>query len=449
MLHIAKIVGPVSFGLWNLAQAWMLYLFRFGELGLEVVGIRAVVRDKLHLASIVWSVVVLRLLILLLLIVCIVTLALLDLFPPGSTKLIVILSLALLPLALLLEWVFESYQIVGSISVVRVLRGFLFLVLIYFFVSRDDQMVDAAYYYVISVAIANLAISWIAIKRFNLLPLRPQRDIASQLFREGLPVGIATVLANYSFFAGTMMIGYMIGGNDLGYYTAAHRLIVFFWAYGIATAHRVLLPQFSRLFHESPQSLNEFISKVTKATSLLSLPVCIIAIAGGDQTIELLYGTRYGSSAPILKIFAGVFFISIVRSIFEIGLLAANKQKQFLKGMVGVAVMATLLTYVGVRLRGIEGAAWASLVVEAGYAFYLFRVSHFVGARQILSVVGKPILLAIVTVLVLLLSGLTSLFVIIPVGTALYFLLLIIAGQLSSKEIQLGLNLVGLKSASR
>lgn len=449
MLHLARVVSPESFGLWNLAHAWILYLFRIGELGLEVVGIRAIVQGKSPLGRIVWTVVALRLLILLVLIFLVAVFWWLDWFPTGSSTLIMILSLTLLPLALLLEWVYESHQTVASVSAVRVFRGALFLVLVYSFVSYDDQINSAAFCYVGSILLATMAIGWLAVRRFRLLPVQTDRALGLQLFKEGLPVGIATVLANYSFFVGTLFIGYLIGGKELGYFTAAHRLIVFFWAYGIATAHRVLLPHFSRLFYESSESLGEFVFKVARVMTFFSLPLCVIAITGGDQLILLLYGSRYSESAVILKIFSGVFVISIIRSVFEIGLLASHRQKQFLQGMVGVALATTALTFTLIQFHGIEGAAWASLMIEIVYALYLFRMTDFASLLRIMAAVGTPMVLAAITAVVLLLSGVTSLLLVVPLGTGLYFLLLVAARQMTIKDIQLGLNMLGMKLPAR
>jgi O-antigen/teichoic acid export membrane protein len=330
MVHLARSLGPATFGLWNIAQALMLYLLRANEMGLEVAGIRVIARNPERLPSLLSAVVGLRIGLAVILFAAMLLVVLAGLLPSGSESLVMILSLTVFPTAVILEWVFEGQQSVVVVSGARILKGILFGASVLILIKESSQANLAAYCYVGSVALPTVLVALAVVRRHGRLAWLFRWSEGKQLFREALPIGIATILSQYSLFAGTVILGYLSPSEQVGYYSVGQRLIVFVWAYGIVTSNRVVLPQLSVLFRNSQDEFRSFVKKFLRLLTIVSLPLAIAAIGGGERIIAFLFGGQYRPSVGVFKILSVALVIGMVRSILEMGLIASNRQGQFM-----------------------------------------------------------------------------------------------------------------------
>jgi O-antigen/teichoic acid export membrane protein len=434
-VHLARSLGPGTFGLWNVALALMLYLLRANELGLEVVGVRAIARNPERLRSLVSVVVGLRIGLAVILFAAMLLVALAGLLPSGSQSLVMILSLSVFPTAMILEWVFEGQQSVVVVSGARILKGVLFGASVLILIKESSQANLAAYCYVGSLALPTVLVAAAVVRRHGRLAWLFQWTEGKQLLREALPIGIATILSQYSLFAGTVILGYLSSSEQVGYYSVGQRLIVFVWAYVIVTSNRVVLPQLSILFRSSQDEFRSFVTKFLRLLAIVSLPFTIAAIGAGERIITMLFGAQYRPSIGVFKILSFALVIGMVRSILEIGLIASNRQGLFLKGMTMLAVLYTVLTYVFFKEWGITGVAWAAVVAEGVYCLYLTLVFSYVSPVEVLTTLWKPAASAAVVISALFASGLQSLLVVLPVGISIYIGILVFTRGLTRKDM--------------
>jgi O-antigen/teichoic acid export membrane protein len=437
MVHLARSLGPATFGLWNVAQALMLYLLRANEMGLEVAGIRAVARNPERLPSLVSTVVGLRIGLAVILFGAMLLAVLAGLLPSGSQYLVMIFSLTVFPTAVILEWVFEGQQSVVVVSGARILKGVLFGVSVLVLIRESSQANLAAYCYVASVAVPTVLVALAVVRRHGRLGWVFRWNEGKRLFQEALPIGIATILSQYSLFVGTVILGYISPNEQVGYYSVGQRLIVFVWAYGIVSSNRVVLPQLSILFRNSQDEFRAFVKKFLRLLGIVSLPLTIAAVGGGERIITVLFGAQYEPSIDVFKILSIALAIGMVRSILEIGLIASNRQRLFLRGMTMLAVLYTLLTYVFFEQWGIIGVAWAAVVAESAYCLYLTLVFSYVSPLEVLTTLWKPAAAAAIVISALLVSGFQSLLVVLPAGIGIYTGILVLARGLTRSDITL------------
>jgi O-antigen/teichoic acid export membrane protein len=435
MVHLARSLGPAMFGLWNVAQALMLYVLRANEMGLEVVGVRAVARNPERIPSLISVVVSLRIGLAFILFAAMVLVALAGLLPSGSESLVLILSLSVFPTAVILEWVFEGQQSVVVVSGARILKGMLFGASVLILIKEPSQANLAAYCYVGSVAVASGLVALAAVQRHGQIAWLFRWTEGKQFLREALPVGIATILSQYCLFAGTVILGYLSPSEQVGYYSVGQRLIVFAWAYGIVTSNRVVLPQLSILFRTSQDEFRTFVTKFLRVLAIVSLPFTIAAIGAGERIITLLFGAQYQPSIAVFKILSFALVIGMVRSILEIGLIASNRQGLFMKGMAMLAVLYTILTCVFFQEWGITGVAWAAVAAEGVYCLYLTLVFSYVSPLEVLTTLWKPMVSAAVVISALFASGLQSLLVVLPAGISIYIGILVFTRGLTRRDL--------------
>lgn len=437
LIHLARTWNPATFGLWNQGQAWMLYALRAGELGLEVIGIRTIARGVGGgVRRVVGNVLALRAGLAAGLLGIVLTAGWLGLFPEGTAGIISLLALTLLPTAFILEWVFEAHQSVAVVGAGRILKGVLFAVGVLAFVHGTGDLPLAAGLYVGSIAFAILVVGAFAVRRFSLYPLPAGRKGARELLTEAVPVGLATMLSQYNLFVGTVLGGYLLADDQVGQFSAAQRLVVFVWAYGIVTSNRVILPRLSRLHESSPADFAAFAARYFRLLVLVAVPLCVFGISGGPAAIELIYGAKYAESAVVLQILSVALAVGVACSVLEIALIASGRQKLFLKGMTGLAVVYTATTIAGMSLDGIRGAALAAVVSELAYLTFLLAAVPHVPALSLLRQLWRPVVAGLGSLGVLVAGGFRGIPGTLLLGGATYALLVFAVGGPTRDDVR-------------
>ena len=374
IIYLARILGPAGFGHWNFAQALMLYLFRINEIGLEVTGIREVSRFPSDTSLWISNITIIRLALAIFLFIIISLFSWGGFFPVQSSKLVILFSLAVFPTAITLEWVFEAHQNLRIVGLSRIIKGLVFFLLILFLVNDVHDIELSIIAYVVSLCIPVLIIAWILLKRYKWSSSKEFISSAKIIIWNTLPIGVATILLQYCLFLATIILGYQRSDLELGYYTAAHRLVVFVWAYVMVSANRVLLPTLSRYHSESHDAFSMLVAKYFRLSTIVIIPIGLIAVALADVVLPLLYTAMYNQSIYIFKILICAMVIALVRSIFEIALIASDRQRSFLVNMIFLAVTYSIITPFMIFQYGIVGAAISAVIAEiSGFVFMIVK----------------------------------------------------------------------------
>lgn len=392
LLYVARSLGPAAFGVWNLAQVIALYLLRAGDPGLEVESIRAIASDHAVTRQRLTTVITTRVWISAGLYLAILVATVAGFVPGDARAATLVFSLSLFPTAILAEWVFEAHQNVSVVSAARVLKGVLFLALAPLAVTftHPDLMTAAAY--VLSLAVPAVIFTGIAFRRFGRGDIRLALAEGPSLIARSWPFGVMSLLTQYCLFLGTVLCGYLVDRKELGFYTVAHRPVIFIWMYVVVSAHRVLLPSLAEMRRTSQQRAEGFIGQILRVSTLLIVPVGYAAGLLAPILLVLLFGPAYAGGTDVFRVLLVALVIAISRMILEVDLIARHEQHTYLHGVIGMAVVYSILTPIGIHVAGIMGCAWAAVAAEASFFVYLL-VTADVGIRKALPVhLIKPVI---------------------------------------------------------
>ncbi len=443
LVHLARVLGPAGFGNWNFAQTWLLYLFRAGELGIEVLAIREISKTPELTSEWMKKSYLLRVLIASILFLLTLGLVFFNLLPQRSTALVIVFSLGVLVWSFTLEWVLEGRQDVVWVSIVRVMKGVLFALPVYFLVHSPNDIVVSAWIYVGSLAVSVFIIALIVIKRYGWSKKRLKSPELRSVLYAAFPMGIATLLSQYSLFFGTIVVGYLLKDSDLGYFTAGHRIVVFIWAYVIVSSNRVVLPTLARYFHASMSDFQSFLRKFFRLIVMVAVPIGLTGTLLSPFLLPVLYSSVYESSVIVFQILIWGLVAAMVRSIFEVAMIASDNQNLYLRVTAVQAVVYTLTTVILTIAAGIVGAAVACLVSEVVVLLYVVvTYPHAQISRQDF---WKPLAALIVSVLVVLMlpSGMLMRSI---VSLAAYAMAFVAIKGLSSDDIGLLKRILGVGS---
>ncbi|MCX6142882.1 MAG: oligosaccharide flippase family protein [Ignavibacteriales bacterium] len=442
---LGRALGPEGFGWWSFSYAIMLYLFRLDEFGLEVMGVRAIARGQTPAVIHISTVLTTRLFLAIILFSCASLASATGIIPAPARLLVIILSLAVFPLALSLEWAYEAIQRFEFVSLTRVMKAVLFVGLVLAVVHSRTISTSSAIFYVLSLAVPAVYLLFDSLRRFGRIRFQFSWRASIALLKESLPVGVATFLSQFCLFFATLYLGYMATATDIGLFSAAHRLIVFVWAYGIAASNRVLLPTLSRLHGDSPKDFDLLVIRATRLFLVLALPIGVLGALTSQSIIVLVYGASYSMASPVFTVLLWVLVIAISRSAAEISYWASDRQRLYVTRILLLVVAHSVAVPIGYALDGIRGVAIGMLCAESLYTGWLVLGSGIVWNRSIVITVGRALAAALITFVGLLLASMSMIPTVI-IGLAAYGGLLFATGEISAADREMVRGLFRLRS---
>ena len=185
---------------------------------------------------------------------------------------------------------------------------------------------------------------------------RPSRQKLRELwqFSRGL-VGFNT-LGYWSRNFDTLLLGGAVSSGELGQYNRAFNLMMVPVQQMSLVVARVLFPSLSRM-RDDPPRVGRAWMRGLEATAALSMPVTITFAATAPALVAVLYGPRWGPTAPILELLA----LSAVPQILAASSGGVYRSLGLTDLLFKVGVISTVLSVIAIAI----GVHWGALGVAA------------------------------------------------------------------------------------
>ncbi len=439
IVYLARVLGPGDFGKINFALAVIIYFTLITDLGLPILGTREVARERDKIKHYLNNILTLRL--------CLAGLGfglllLMTFFlnkPLEIKYLIILYGLGLIPFALLLDWAFQGVERMEYIGLGRILTGVIYVALVLGFVKSSEQLLLVPCFWVASNLLGAGLLIAIFVKSFGKPRLRFDLIFWRTLLRQALPMGFALIMGYIFFYIDTVMLGFMKSNEEVGYYNAAYKIILFFIAVGLAYFNAIY-PVISNYYRTSLDSLKRVLQPTAKLVVTIGLPLAVGGTILAKPIMHLLYGTAYDNGIIALQILLWWVVGSHINSIYAHGLLGCDKQNRFALVMTIIVVANLILNFILIPPLGLTGAAIATLSAEA-IAFPIYYISfREVVKVNIHSYIPKSLLCCILMALFLYwgLNGANlNVLLLIPVGAVIYFISFYLIRGISRDEIRM------------
>ena len=265
-------------------------------------------------------------------------------------------------------------------------------------------------------------------------------DLARQLLKAALPIGIALVLQGLYWRADTLVLSVLGSVEQVGLYTAARNTVML--SYGVSLAIiSAFFPTLSALSGDRVR-FGTVVETGLRYMSILSLPIGGLIIVLAPQIVRILYGVEFLDAASSLRVLGLMAPLMFVRVFLWGTLVSLDKQKLLVfavsVGLVGVLFLCMLL----VPMLGIIGTALAAVAGEACVVVLLgYSVGRQIGGLRPISTVGSPLLAtAILACFIWRLQPYLSLWWLVPVGAGVYLLTLIGTRGIRPEELSSALH---------
>jgi PST family polysaccharide transporter len=207
----------------------------------------------------------------------------------------------------------------------------------------------------------------------HLKALAPNITVIKIQLREGWPLLLSAVAVMAYMRTDQLMIGYMLGEEELGIYSAALRISEAFYFVPLAVVTSAF-PSIVAARGTSPALYEKRFEQLSRLLLRIAAAVSVAVTLLADWIIQTLYGPDYAGAGTVLAIhvWAGVFASLLVLS-GQWMILEGMQRLVFIRSFAGLAINIALNGLL-IPEFGIAGAAVATLCSQA-FTGYLFDLS--------------------------------------------------------------------------
>lgn len=250
-------------------------------------------------------------------------------------------------------------------------------------------------------------------------------ELFRPIFAAAWPLAIMGLLTSLMLNTDTLMIGWFLESEQVGYYSAAQRIgQMIFILPGILAGS--LFPSFAKLTRE-PERFRAVLEQSMQFLNLISFPAAVGGAILATRTMGLLYGHEYLPGGPSFMYMCLAIPFIFVGAVLGNAIFAINKERKlFVYSLIGFLGNA-LFNLLFIPIWGITGAAISTFlnqIIITAYLLYVARdqMSIFRVLRK-----SRKIILAALSMGVLVWFGqdfVSETYILAALGAVIYFALL-------------------------
>jgi O-antigen/teichoic acid export membrane protein len=237
----------------------------------------------------------------------------------------------------------------------------------------------------------------------RVVPLRLAREgiLWRELFWKGLPFAYAGAMILIFFQVDQVLLSLLRGDAEVGFYGAPVKVLE-----GLTIVPRILsyafIPTMAALHAASPSEVEGLYRRGSRHLLLVGLPIAVFGALSSDLLIPLLFGPKYLPSIPAARVLLPSCAFMFLSNFGETTLACIDRWRTIVIVSTGAVVFNLALNLVWIPHYGLMGAAWATLLTEAGY-FVLTAGSLWALGKRVswVRISWKPLLAAAVFALAL------------------------------------------------
>ncbi|HMN49262.1 MAG TPA: flippase [Ignavibacteriaceae bacterium] len=374
-IAIIRYLGPDQFGLYSYAISFYGLFVAFVSLGLESISIRELVKHPEQRDEILGSVFYTQLLGAVITISLIALTLLITSEALLTSVLILIISVSsFFQTFNVIDYYFRStvkakysvYVLFTSVLLVSLIKFALIIIkapLIYFIIAFALEFVFNAIGYFIVYHLQKLKIvQW----KFD-------KELAISLLKDSWPLILSGVVVSIYMKVDQVLIKNMLDVKEVGYYAAAVRLSESWYFIPVAISN-ALFPAIVNAKNISRELYLTRLQKLYDILAWIAIGISIPVSFFSAEIINLLYGSKYLSSAPILTIYiwaGAAVFLGVASSQY---LVTENLTKiSLMRTSLGM-IANVILNIIFIPQYGIVGSAVATLI---SYTLATFSIIFF------------------------------------------------------------------------
>jgi O-antigen/teichoic acid export membrane protein len=241
--------------------------------------------------------------------------------------------------------------------------------IIFIFLLSKILLVNNSYTGAIPFAISTFLLFFLALvfflKNYRNVDIMNKTDDAKEnsisLFKEGSFIFLSALLTTVYFRVDGVILGSMIGKEELGIYSLAYRL----YEGSIIIPGAIMMVIFPRISAMDKEKLRKYFKKWITILFLAAIGAFIILYFGGGFLINRFYSVEFSRSIIILRYLALSVLTVFPAHLTTQILIARDKNKLFLITTVSGAIFNLLLNLILIPIMKSYGAVLTHILTEA------------------------------------------------------------------------------------
>ncbi len=392
-VYLARVLGVTEYGVLEFGQAVLIYVLLAADGGLELWATREAARGA-EVRGLAGRIVPLRLLLAAAAFLGLVLL--LPVFPdyPGLSGLLVLFALTLFPQAVSLKWAFMGRERLTTVGFGLAAAQLVFTLAVFLLVKRPEDVVWVPIFRLLGDVVLAGYFGGLFLAHHGRFRLRFGLRQAPAILRPALVLGAAHSLALMKFNFDLLLIGFLLGAAEVGWYGAAYKPITV--ALALPTTYFLgLFPALSRCFVEGPEVFRTLVRRSLRLTAIVALPIGVGGAFLSEPIIGLLFGPAYLPAVVVAQVLSWSAVLVVLRGTFRQSLNASGHQRMDLACALTAVSLNVGLNLVLIPRHGIAGAAAAAVVSEAAWlALAAFFFNTRVARAGLLQPLAAPAIAA-------------------------------------------------------
>lgn len=376
IVYLARILNPDDFGKISFATAIIAYFSLISNMGLPLLGTREISRNKERTSQCLGNILTLRLW---LSVISFLLLLLLVLFlnkSPQIKYLIILYGAGIIPSAFFLDWAFQGLEKMEYIVLGNILASGISLVLVFLFIKTPQQLLLVpCFMFMGNLVSAGLMFS-LFVKNFGKPKFELNLTSYKEILKTAVPMGLIILMSQIIYYLDTVMLGFMKSDADVGYYSAAYKIILLLIT-AISAYHDAVFPIISGYYKTSADALKKLNSVSINLMIILAAPLALGGTMLASQVMTLVYGGKYTGGATALQILIWACALILINTAYSRGLFATDRQNECLKIVTLQAAFVIALNFILIPPFGIIGAAVTTVLGELfAFLFYYMALKN-------------------------------------------------------------------------
>lgn len=365
--YASRILLPEGIGKVNFSNSIVSYFGVIASLGIGTYGIREAAKlrhDKILLSQ--FTIELFTLNIISTIIAYVLLFCTIFFVPKFSDykSLLYICSTTILFTTMGIDWLYGALEEYGYIAFRSVLFQIISIILLFLLVKTKDDYIQYASIGVISSVGANICniiharkyLTFNSLRRLNI-----QQHVKPVLvfFGSTLAISVFTILD-------TSMLGFLSTNTEVGYYTAATKLIRM--VRDMFPAIFTVLSARLSIYAETKEQTNKFntlIEKMLNFIMLLGFPIIAGLYLLAKPIISILSGTAFLPAVPTMYVMVPVILFSSIAGFLGGSVLnSLNKERLYLQCVITGAIINFSLNFILIKPLGAFGAGTATIITE-------------------------------------------------------------------------------------
>jgi len=379
---ISRIIGPANYGVINFAAAYIAYFTLIISYSFDFTATRKISKDpdNEENRNLVFSEVFYTQC-LLFIFSTISFIILLYTVPQLKENRTVMIFSYLLCLSTLFtqNWLFQAMQDLSKVALFNLISRLLFTVAILLIVQRSEDFIWQPFLIgSIQTIIAVWSFLW-AFKKYRIKFVKISLVRCWRVLWEEKIIFFSLVFVNFYSSTNTVILGLYQNSEQVGYYTAAQRLIIIAQSVLVMPLAQAFYPFIGKAFGEDREQGLRVAQKLIPLIILFLGLAAIAMFVLGPLVIRLFYGQKFESAIIVFQILAIVPLLFSLNNVLGVQImLNLGMDKLFFKITAGAGILSIAMNLLLIRRWGFMGTTINWLITE----IFLFVTMYLVLRRE-------------------------------------------------------------------